>query len=188
MKTWLRIESGETAEDDLLYSLIEAARERAESITNRKYMPETWYYYLDAWPTENYITLPYAPLRYVGSTAVASTGIYYTDSTGNSTTYNSAASSWTVDIASVPGRIVRGYNESAWPTVTLAANNPIRIEVHCGYAGSSKVPSRVKTAIKLMVGHWYENREDAIVGQGLTIQEIPLASHDLLKEFRVYQF
>ena len=76
IKEWCRVEIGETAEDDLLLSLIQTARARAEDITGRKLMPETWYHYLDDWPDCDHITLPLPPLR-----SVPSSGIVYTDST-----------------------------------------------------------------------------------------------------------
>ena len=54
--------SPETSEDDLLEELITTAREHVEEITGRAIIKQTWEYYLDAWPTDNKIKLPYGRL------------------------------------------------------------------------------------------------------------------------------
>jgi uncharacterized phiE125 gp8 family phage protein len=38
---------------------------------------------------------------------------------------------------------------------------PISVTFTAGYGGASDVPEALKSAIKLMVGHWYEHREAA---------------------------
>jgi uncharacterized phiE125 gp8 family phage protein len=175
IKIHLRIDIGETAEDDLLMGLLRASRERVEIITGRKLMPQTWYAYFSDFPWRDYFELPYAPIR-----SIPSSGLYYTDSTGGSTTFSSTK--WSSDIVSVPGRLVLDYNED-WPSNTLAANNPIRIEFSCGYAGSTSVPDTIKAAMKLMVGHWYENREDSMI---TSIQPIPLGVKALLAPYKIF--
>ena len=99
LKNHLRMEVGETAENDYLDSLIKVARDRVEEITNRKLMPQTWRLYLDSWPNKDYISLPYTPLQ-----SVPSTGIVYTNSDGDSTTFSSTG--WSASTNVEPGRIV----------------------------------------------------------------------------------
>jgi len=180
IKDHLRIGLDETDHDEVLKGLRVSARQRAEAITNRKYNRETWRSYYDDWPRndEDAFNMPYPPL-----VSVASSGIYFTNSTGDSTTVGSTA--WAVDIASMPGRVVLDYNESEWTTETLHNNNPIAIDFVCGYQ-STAVPQSVKNAMLLMVGHWFENREDSIVGQ--TIVEIPQGAESLLSPYKVYHF
>lgn len=43
----------------------------------------------------------------------------------------------------------------------------------------------IRSAILLMVGHWYENREAVIVGTSAS--ELPLAVERLLHPYRVYR-
>ena len=175
-KLHLRIDIGETAEDDLIMGLIRSSREKSESITGLKLMPQTWYSYYDNFPYKTYIELPYSPVS-----SIPSSGIYYTKSGGNSTTFSSTK--WSQDIVSIPGRVVLKDNDD-WPSDTLETNNPIRVEFVCGYAGSTAVPDSIKSAMKLMIGHWYENREESIVAQ--TIMSIPMGSKHLLAPYRTF--
>jgi len=176
IKNHLRITVGETFDDELLKSYRSAAVELAENITNRKLMTQTWYAYYDDWPDDEYIELPYAPLQ-----SVSSSGILYTNSTSGTTTFGSSA--WAYDSVSAPGRIVL-ENDEDWPTDVLHQNNPIQIKFVCGYSASSNVPRSIKNAMLLMIGHWYENREETLVGQ--TIMKVPMAVNSLLAPYRVF--
>lgn len=194
VKIHLRLDVGETQEDDLILGLIGAARERVENITHRKLMPETHYVYYNDWPSDEdrnwdrftpnpnpdyrYFNIPYPPLR-----SIPSSGLYYTNSSGSSTTLSSTK--WDADTAGEPGRLVLDYN-SDWPTVTLAENNPIRIEFNCGYAGSTDIPNSIKVAMKLMIGNWYENREENYVGPVGTVIEISNTVKALLSPYRIF--
>lgn len=195
IKTHLRISGGQTVEDNLLVSLIGAARERVENYTNLKLMPQKHYVYYDEFPSScnyyklsspnpnpdgNYFYIPYPPLR-----SIPSSGLYYTNSNGNSTTFSSTK--WSSDTASKPGRLVLDFNDD-WPTATLAENNPIRIEFNSGYAGSTAIPNSIKAAMKLMVANWYENREENYVGPMGAIVELPNAVKSLLMSYRIFSF
>ncbi|MFA5706899.1 MAG: hypothetical protein WDA41_11130, partial [Candidatus Neomarinimicrobiota bacterium] len=52
-----------TTEDDLLNRLITVARIQTEQETGRAFMTQTKTRYLDKWPYENYIRIPYPPLQ-----------------------------------------------------------------------------------------------------------------------------
>lgn len=181
-KSHLRIDS--TTEDTLLYDLIVSARYQVEHLTGRKLMPQTWKAYFDEWPSGNkydHFDIPYPPLR-----SIPSTGLVYTSSTSGSTTLSSTA--WASDIVSEPGRLVLDYNDD-WPTETLHNNNPISIEFQCGYLTASKIPEPLILAIKLIVGHAYENRESVTVtAGGVTMQETPQAIKWLLAPYRIFTF
>lgn len=176
IKDHLRIERGETVYDDELRGMRSAAVEMAQNITGRKLMSETWRLHLDDWPDEEYIELPYSPLQTVGST-----GIVYTNSTSGSTTFGSTA--WSADTVSEPGRIVLD-NDEDWPTDILHQNNPIAIDFDCGYSATSSIPQSIIHACKLMIGHWFEQREDTLTGQEL--KQVPFASRALLAPYRVF--
>jgi uncharacterized phiE125 gp8 family phage protein len=185
VKSQLRLELGQTNEDEFLEGLITAARQHVENITGRKLMPQTWTVYYDAWPSgkDNYdtIEIPYPPLR-----SIPSTGLVYTDSTSGSTTLSSTA--WAADTVSEPGRLVLDYNDD-WPTVTLHNNNPIAIEFNCGYSTAATIPGTIKQAVKMLIGHYYENRE-SVTGtpSGMKIEETPWAVKTLLAPYREYRF
>jgi uncharacterized phiE125 gp8 family phage protein len=178
-KEHLRVNT--TDNDDYITNLITVARQRVEEITNRKLMPQTWKVYYDAWPSsgDNYdhIDLPYPPLS-----TVPSTGIVYTNSDGDSTTFSSTA--WASDTVSEPGRVVLEYDDD-WPTETLHNRNPIAIEFQCGYSGSTAVPERIKQAIKIILAELYEQREISVVGQSVYTNSIV---ENLLSDYRVFTF
>lgn len=154
-KLWMKLDS-DTTDDTLITSLIKAARIYCEAITGRALITQTWYYYLDKFPCEDFIKLPKPPLQSV-------TSIKYTDSLGTQSTMS--ASDYGVDTDSYVGRIVLNYGKS-WPVATLATKNPIVIEYICGYgsAGSS-VPDDLITGVKVDITDMYQNRESIVLGQ-----------------------
>jgi uncharacterized phiE125 gp8 family phage protein len=180
IKLHLRIPEGETAEDALLDGLQDAAIEYVENHTNRKLMTQRWKVYFDDWSTGDSFEIPYPPLQ-----SIPSTGVVYTNSTNDSTTYGSTK--WQSDTVSEPGRLVREYEESSWPTTaTLHNKNPIAIEFVCGYTTGSNVPQSIKQAMLLIIGDLYENRENSMVGQPITT--VPLAAKSLLASYRNFKF
>jgi len=52
-----------SVEDDLLNAIITAAREHVEDITRRALLTQTWNYYLDRFPSTNFIKLPFGNLQ-----------------------------------------------------------------------------------------------------------------------------
>jgi uncharacterized phiE125 gp8 family phage protein len=147
IKEHLRIDG--TAEDNLLTLYARMAREAVEAETWRALMPQTWTLYLPGWPSNGVITLPRPPLRSV-------TSVTYTSDAGVTATL--PATSYRVDTASEPGRIVLAPGES-WPTVALDSGNPIAVTFEAGYANANSVPWIAKAAILLHVGDLYLNRE-----------------------------
>jgi uncharacterized phiE125 gp8 family phage protein len=166
----------ESAEDTYIESLITVARDIVEEHTGRRLINQTWNYYLDEWPCDDHIKLPYAPL-----VSVVSVG--YTDCDG--TTYSMSTDDYTVDTKSEPGRIVLEYTGS-WPSVTLHPVNPIDIEYVSGYGTSTNVPKIIKQAMLLIAGDLYKNRENSRDTKYGELKEIPLAARRLLANKRVW--
>ncbi len=163
----LHLRVTDTSEDDLINALIKAARNAAETYTNRQLMPATWDLYLDRFPCGMVpIELPRCPVATVGS-------ITYLDSDGASQTWSS--SDYSLDIYSEPARITLAYGES-WPAARYVANN-IRIRYTAGYATAALVPAPIKQAMLLMIESMYKQRED---GEAVT-----QASRNLLDQYRL---
>jgi uncharacterized phiE125 gp8 family phage protein len=182
IKAHLRIPEGETNEDDLLNGLQDAAVEYVENHTNRKLLTQTWKVYFDDWPNGDSFEIPYPPLQ-----SIPSTGVVYTNSTNDSTTYGSTK--WASDTVSEPGRLVREYEESTWPTTaTLHNNNPIAVEFVCGYTTGSNIPQSIKSAMLLIIGDLYENREQSVVGPGWQVSRVSVAAQSLLAPYRNFKF
>lgn len=147
----------EHADDDaLLTALIIAAREYCETFTHRALAPQTWDLKLDDFPcgSEIPIVLPKPP-------ATSVTSISYVDSNGDTQTW--ASSNYTTEFPSgqwaEKARIVPAYSVS-WP-VTRSVINAVTVRFVCGY---TTCPESIKAAMKLLIGHWYGNREAVVVG------------------------
>jgi len=162
-----RIET--TSDNSLVDSLITASRRYVEKITKRQLITATWIYYLDEFPEE--ILIPRPPL-------ISVTSIKYINTSGVETTVS--ASDYTVDTYSEPARIIPAYGES-WPT-PRAHINVVYVEYSAGYGAAASVPEELKSAIKLLMGHLYENREATTE---LNLTELPMAFYSLLMPYRV---
>ena len=168
--------SGDT---DVFYitDLIPAATEYVEDLCSNKFVEQTWRLYLDEFPNETSITLPFGKV-------VSVTSVKYTNSDGDDTTWDSG--DYTVDTVSSPGKIDLAYNET-WPDVTLQPVNGIVIEFVTGY---SKVPYKIKQAIKIYLSHLYENREPVVVSEfgSVSIGVVPLSINALVADYRMGGF
>lgn len=151
-----------STEDDLVDSLIRAAREYAEEITGLKLMQQTWKAFYDEFPSEFY--LPFAPVSSV-------THIKYTDIYGTQTTW--ATTYWEANTLEEPAEIDLKYGQS-YPTVTLKTVNPIEVQFVCGYASASDVPMPIRQAMYLLIGHWFDNRSAVTVGNTAASVSEPL--------------
>jgi uncharacterized phiE125 gp8 family phage protein len=165
IKEHLRISYND--DDSLIETYITVAREYCEQYQNRAYITQTIEQTLDDYPS-NIHELPRPPLQSV-------TSIKYTSDAGIEATYSS--NNYVVDIASFVGRVAL-KNNLAYPTTTLQSIAGVKIRYVAGYGNTADtVPSMVKHAIKLIVGHLYENREN-IVEKSLS--EIPMGVKSLL--------
>lgn len=167
-KDHLRVDGAD--EDALIMGYIRAARRQCELITRRAFVTQTWEVALEAWPNCNYLQLPSPPLQSV-------TSISYVDSTGAAAVMPSA--DYVVDTYRHPGRVVLGYNK-IWPSVTLRPGPSVIVRYVAGYGTPVAVPETYKQAIKLLVGHYYENREAVTVQPGAMALKVPMAAEALL--------
>jgi uncharacterized phiE125 gp8 family phage protein len=171
-KLHLRVDIAD--DDTLITALISAAREYFEGATGRALITQKWRLSLETWPG-NVVELPRAPL-------VSVDDFEYIDSAGTTTDVGAAV--YDVDTDSEPGRIVLAYGQT-WPSTTLAIMNPIQIEYTAGYgAAATAVPEHMRQAIKLLVAHWYENREPVSAGE--VAREVPFALKSLIYLYRIY--
>lgn len=162
------LRGGDSTEDTLLSSLITAAREYCEGFQNRAYINQAWELWLDEWPDKDYLEIPKPPLSSI-------TSIKYYDV--DDTEYTLDSSSYYVDVISEPGWVVLN-NGYSWPSTTLRPANGVCITFVAGYgASSSYVPAKVRQAMLLLIGHYYEHRE-AVSDKSMT--QVPMAVDSLL--------
>lgn len=173
-ETKLHLRVDVTADDALIERLITTAREYCEMVTRRALVTQTWRLWLDTWP--DIVALPKSPLASV-------TTITYRNAAGIEATV--PGSTYVVDADSDPG-VVMLATGAAWPGVALYQVNPIAITFVAGYGNAAAVPTWAKQAILMLVGYWYENRESALIGQGFTRTDAPLATDALLMAHRAW--
>ncbi|KKM71081.1 hypothetical protein LCGC14_1434200 [marine sediment metagenome] len=145
-------------DDDYISLLIKAARESAETFQSRSFITQTWDLFLDEFPERDpIIRVPKPPLQSV-------TTVKYTDASGVVQELV-AVTDYQVDTKSEPGRISPAFG-MVWP-VTRAVLNAVEIRFLSGGIAAADVLEKIKMAIKQIVAHWYEHREE--------ISEIKLA-------------
>lgn len=180
-------------EATLIAGWLSTAREHAEEFTERTIAPATLEIALgDGFPAACYgrtrrghgydyytyeIALPNGPVQSIIS-------VKYTDTDG---------AEQTVDPS---GYVLQRYKDSdylglpfgaTWPA-TLRAPDAVRVRYVAGYSlpGDSpqvvQLPAAIRSALLLMVDHYYRNRGASVVG--LTVQELPLGVDALLWPLR----
>lgn len=170
------VKSGATSvEDNLITDLITAAREYCEVFQRRAYLTQTWELWLDEFPGVDYIQLSRPPLASVTSIE------YYNTSDVKATM---SASDYFVDTWSTPGCVSLNYGKS-WPSTTLRPKNGVCVTYVAGETSAASVSKKVKQAMLLLIGHWYENRETVNIGNLTTKLDFTVES--LLWQDRVFQ-
>lgn len=171
-KAHLRVETED--DDALIGGLIVAARQFAETFTNRAFIEQTIAFSMDGFPY--IINLPRPNL-------ISVTSISYVDTDGNTQIIDPA--DYRVDAVTEPARITPAYGKE-WPSARCVSN-AVTITYKAGFgADASAVPVLIGRAMLMMVDYLYENRGDAIVG--VSAQEMPVTSRTLLNPYRVIDF
>ncbi len=170
----------ETRHDGTLNGYLQAAREFVEDHCGRALMEQTITLYLDKFPGggDLAIYLPRPPLKSVSS-------VKYLDAAGTQQTLTV-----TDDYLAEAARI--GSWDNALPRVTLAWNkswpgtraviNAVEVEYVVGVTDKADVPKQLKQALRLIVGHFFNNREQTTE---VNLKTIPLGVFDLLRGWPV---
>lgn len=176
------VNAATVADEDLLTALIQAAREHVEDATGRRLLTQTWDFYLQEWPRGKSIRLPYGNLQNgVGSEPVVS----WKDDDGTETILTAGTDYLVETNGEECGYITLPYG-GTWPSGTLYPSNPIKIRFTCGWTAAASIPSKIRTAVKMVAADLYENRGEAVIGQTVsedkTVDRL-LASSRLWGEF-----
>jgi uncharacterized phiE125 gp8 family phage protein len=147
-------------DDDLFYALIIAARQYGESFTHRALPPQTWDLGLCGGFPCGAIEVPLPPVTSIVS-------VTYVDSNGTTQTLTPTTQYVTIVPAgpkAMPARITPAY-AVPWPP-TRRIENAVTVRFTAGYSGTgtNAMPEAIKQAMKLLIGHWYANRESVVVG------------------------
>lgn len=168
LKDMLRIDPSDTSQDDVLSSLNAAARAYCETITQRKFVQQTWALYLDFFP--GYIDLKLAGQRvsspFVSGSNAVLVGIRYAialpcppvqqlntftfiDANGDQSDMmngSSNPSDWNfvLDTQSQPARVMPIFGEM-WPVAQVIAN-ALTLTYTMGYASTVRVSTTANSA------------------------------------------
>ncbi len=165
---------GVTDYDQDLTWLIQVAREKVESDSERAFMNQTRRIWLDQFPNagnrgRNLMNpFPSQPWLYGGAMqameipikpVTSITSILYFNQSGVWATMDPAI--YIADLVTYPVRITPTYG-LIWPICRVQINS-VQVLFQCGAASAAAVPAMARHAMRLLVGHWFENRE--AVGQ-----------------------
>ena len=200
-KLHLRVDFND--DDALINSLIDAATLQAEAYCKAAFTPRNYLMTLGAWPAlgagsfgpgEDYIDFPARfggsgrPSRYPDAICLpvapvsAVTSITYLESTAGAVTTLSA-SAYVVVTSHAQPMIVPATGQS-WPAL-YDHPEAVRIAFRAGY--EADVPANVTAAVRLLVGHLYEHREEVTTGfGGAAPTQIPLGAKYLLNPHRMF--
>ena len=161
-KAHLRLDT--ESDDAYVSALITAARERVEIFLRRALITQVFECTIDDFPAyDRAIDLPRPPLQSVE-------WIKYLDTAGVLQTLDPGI--YTVDASSNEiGRIALAWNRF-WP-FTRYTINAVTIRFTAGYGDAAgDVPQAIRQGILIEISNLYENREDAVVGQNISMLSV----------------
>jgi uncharacterized phiE125 gp8 family phage protein len=145
-RDYLRLDSED--EDELVESLIRAARHLVEAASGQMLIHQTWRLSLSAWPVMGRLRLPIEPLDAILAARVLDAG----------------GAAQEIDLSAL------AIDEGARPPAILALGmlpqpgrrpNGIEIDVRAGHGPApADAPPQLRLAVLKLVAHWFENRGD----------------------------
>ena len=185
-KAHLRVDFDD--DDGLIQALIAAARQAAETITNRQLMSARWKLVMDSFPGPSLMgvpagqsfSLPWHAILIHKSPVLNVVSINYLDMAG--VLQSMPASNYTVDAACEPARITPVFGQ-IWP-IALPQIGAVSVTFDAGYGAAASVPEGIKSWIKLRVGSLYAHREEVAALSRGRIEPLPFVD-GLLDPFKV---
>lgn len=172
-KTHCRVDH--TEDDALIQAYLQAAVGHLDGragILGRCIMQQTWRVRLDCWPVDGKLRL--------GFFDVTSVVLKYWDADGSEQTVSDTRYYLEQDAL---GAFLWLRDAFTGPSLDSDRVGAISAVVTCAMDPAKPPFAAVCHAIKLIVGHWYENREAVVVGQ-VDVKTLPLAVDALLAPHR----
>lgn len=163
VKAQMRVDADWTDEDTLITSMLTTAQNKLENRYGWALLRQTRMQLMDAFPSgTDPMTVQFPPIAAISA-------ITYVDEDGATQTWS--ATEYQTSFASVPANTlltfveIRPAYDYEYPDIRSTDINPVRIQYTCGYDGAANIPEEIKHAIKLLVSHWFENREEYLYGR-----------------------
>lgn len=174
-KAHLRIDG--TDDDTYVGTLITAAREYCEAATCRAFITQSLCLYMPKFPNTRMLELPRPQLQSI-------TSLKYYDVDDAQQTY--ASSNYRVDATAFVGRVLL-KDAASWPDIIPDRGDAVQITYVAGYGtAASTVPTAIKQAMLLLIGHWFRARESVVFG--VTSKELELTTDRILSVYKVPTF
>jgi uncharacterized phiE125 gp8 family phage protein len=157
-----------TDDDTLIEALIGAARETCEEYRNCAMLEQVITHVLPAFPCVDAVRNPFGEIRLYRPPHISVETIQYWDENNETQSLTPATDT---NFNAVLGTISPKVGET-WPK-TASRPDAVTITYKCGHANAAAVPKRWKQAVLLVVGKWYEQRED-------NVKNLPTAAEHLL--------
>lgn len=178
-KTHLRVDFSD--DDSYIDSLVLAAQDVIENYCNIKIMEVTVTQFCDTWYDS--FELYFSPVQNSGKASITHVKYWSDDDTPVLTTWSNTY--YLFDQYSCPLRL--GLKDLSTPNddyPDLASQmNAVQIEYKVGYTNIADVPKALKQACLILVGQWYENRQEAVVGR--SVGRIPMTATYLMNRYRI---
>lgn len=174
-KQHLRVEHDD---DDAVVTLcIASAREWCETYLDATLLYSKWKMTFDYFPVE--VRLPKPPMA--AHADYDDVVVTYTDDANGVTTLD--ASEYRVDREGLPG-ILRPLYSGSWPP-HRADFNACSVTWWAGYGETGdSLPESIKVAVLMLMTHFYEDRSEVLVGQGVISKHIEFGVRALLDSNR----
>lgn len=170
-KRQLRIEPQDTDQDDHIASLCASAGSHIERELGYPILRQTRETHLSCFPR--------GPIWLGGGDALTVLEIRYTDTAGAAQVL--AQSAYAVDAVSQPAKVYPAPSTS-WPSTSPVPGAAV-VKWQAGWETPADVPDDLLHAMKLLVGHWDQNREAVVVGS--VNSDLRVALDELLSPFRL---
>ena len=171
LKKHVAIDVTETYYDDMLQSMEQAAVAFVESKSRLILRDSSYEVFCDKFPPgKNPLYIPLWPVRSV-------TTITYVDQGGSVASYTTAQPSLTTQ----PAALYPAVGDE-WPNAQDDNKQAVTFSATVGYENNAAIPAMVKHAIKMLVAHWFRNRETVLVGS--ISKELEKAVDALMVQFR----
>ncbi len=175
-KAHLRVDFDD--DDTDIDSLIVDVRQYFERETRRALINQTWRATFNGFPRhEGAIRIAKGPVSAISS-------VKYYDDANVLQTLDPALYS-----ADLTGEIAEIWPapDECWPTtwsrwLRRPRHDAVTVEFVAGYGAAAAVPGVLKRGMKLLLGHWYLNREVTIAGQ---FAEAPLAVKSIIESHQI---
>ena len=168
-RAFLRVD--DTAEDELIATLIAAARIHVESVTSRALLSQSWRLALEEWPASGAVGFPITPVLQL-------VAVRY---------FGALGEPHEIDLAEVTTDLAAGRAFlPAAPTLVsapLRRQHEVELDFTAGFGESADdVPADLRQAMLMLVAYWFEHRDAVVVAGSGSI--VPGGFDQLVARYR----